>query len=64
VTDRATLTVYLKTGPVVIPLTGDAKNDALLERLARRSGRPLSRDGLLKAPDPDELARDAMREGM
>lgn len=63
-TERATITVYPKHGPpVTIPLTGDEKHDALLERLARRGGGLLSKDGLLKVSEDETAMRDAMREG-
>lgn len=63
---RTQLVVYLRDGPVTIPLTGDEKNDALLERFARRGGRVVSRAGSLlpHAPtDPETAMRDALQEG-
>lgn len=62
-TDRVRLVVYTPKGTVEIPLTGDTKIDALLERFARRGGRIVSKDGSLSAPDPETAMHDALREG-
>ncbi len=58
------LLVYTLTGVEVVPLTGDARLDALLERLAARGGAVVREDGALcETDEADSAARTAMREG-
>jgi hypothetical protein len=59
------LVVYTDRGAIEIPLTGDAKNDALLERFATFGGKTVWKDGVLVVPepDPDVVMREALREG-
>ncbi len=60
------LHVHTRGGVVVVPLTGDEKNDALLERLASKGGPVTRGDGTVAVSREDQAEADmraALREG-
>lgn len=57
-TPHGALHVYARDGAYTVPLTGDPRNDALLFRIARRGGTVTETLPM----DPDEAARDQMRD--
>ena len=51
------LHVYARDGTVTVPLTGDARLDAILTRIARRGGTVTE----VLPDDPDAAMRDQLR---
>ena len=55
------LVVHSPAGTYEIPLTGDARCDAMLERLAAKSRYVVTRED---PQDPDAVMRAALQEGV